>query len=396
MRRQLPVHSPVGFLALAAGVAAAVRGDRDGRLHRRVVDALGSRFDALDVMLTDSGTSALRLAIAGAVRGRENPVALPGYTCYDMATAAEGAEARVALYDLDPATLGPDLASLRGLGSVGLSAVVVGHLFGHLVDVSTVQSLVGDALVIEDAAQGVGGRLHGRRLGSFGSLSVLSFGRGKGMTGGGGGAVLAHDDRGREALRWVRERAPLERGGRGAVRMAALGAQWMLGRPALYGIPTALPFLHLGETRYHPPWPPTEPEVACLAALGRVIADIDREVSIWRQNAIRLERALSGSRHLRGFDPVPGGEPGSLRLPALVSRADRGRLLDAGAGRLGIMKGYPRTLAELPSLGPSIVGPPVRLPGSAALARALITLPTHGLLTESDLSGLEAWIATEG
>ena len=48
----------------------------------------------------------------------------------------------------------------------------------------------GDADAAEDAAQEAGATLHGRRLGSFGDLSVLSFGRGKGVTGGGGGALL--------------------------------------------------------------------------------------------------------------------------------------------------------------------------------------------------------------
>ena len=45
--------------------------------------------------------------------------------------------------------------------------------------------------VVEDAAQGLGATWRGRPLGSFGDVSVLSFGRGKGWTGGVGGALLA-------------------------------------------------------------------------------------------------------------------------------------------------------------------------------------------------------------
>jgi hypothetical protein len=40
------------------------------------------------------------------------------------------------------------------------------------------------AVVVEDAAQAAGGTLHNRPVGTQGSLAVLSFGRGKGLTGG--------------------------------------------------------------------------------------------------------------------------------------------------------------------------------------------------------------------
>ena len=129
LRHQLPAYSPITWGGVAAGLGAALRGDADGALRRRVSDLLRSRYDARAVVLTDSGTSALRLAIAGAMRGRDTqPVALPGYCCYDVATAAEGAGARVALYDLDVETLGPDMQSLDAVMALAPAAVVIVHL----------------------------------------------------------------------------------------------------------------------------------------------------------------------------------------------------------------------------------------------------------------------------
>ncbi len=43
-------------------------------------------------------------------------------------------------------------------------------------------------------------------------------------------------------------------------------AQWAFGRPALYAIPSAMPWLGLGETHYRDPLPVTQMELAGQAA----------------------------------------------------------------------------------------------------------------------------------
>ncbi|HET9947378.1 MAG TPA: DegT/DnrJ/EryC1/StrS family aminotransferase [Longimicrobiales bacterium] len=392
LRHQLPVHSPVPLRAALAGAAAVVRGDPSRALEDRISTLLADRYGAIDVALTDSGTSALRLAIEASFRERKGPVALPGYACYDLATAAEGARARVLLYDVDPETLGPADDALGLLADVRPVAVVVAHLFGYPAPLDGVREAVPGALLIEDAAQAAGGRLGSRLLGSLGSVSVLSFGRGKGMTGGGGGALLAHDERGAAALRHARERLADDPPGRGASRLAALVAQWALGRPSLYGAPASLPFLHLGETRYVPPHAPGRAPAACLAVLERTVESSDQEVEVRRMHARRLSLAAvrAGLRPVRA---VRDAEPGYLRLGVLApERARHARLVRSGR-RLGIHPMYPSTLDALPSLKPLLADPAPRLPGSRALVDSLLALPTHGLLAERDLEALEAVLA---
>src|SRR5512134_2129059 len=193
MRRQLPVHSPLSPRALAGGVLAALgRAEPGPRVERGLRDGL----DARAVLGTDSGTTALRLALWAVADGRRLPIALPAYGCYDLATAAIGAGVRVVLYDIDPDTLGPDPDELHALCAAGVAAIVVAHLFGIPVDMRVVNDVAAAAgvPVIEDAAQGGGAALDGRPLGAWGSLVVLSFGRGKGTTAGRGGALVARDD----------------------------------------------------------------------------------------------------------------------------------------------------------------------------------------------------------
>jgi len=175
-----------------------VRDVAQGILHRRV-DALAlarrviaNRFDADAVVLCDSGTSALALALRVAELTHPGPVAAPGYACFDMATALDASGAVVRLYDLDPTTLGPDLESLDRVLAAGARRVIVAPLYGLPLEWEALQTrcdAVG-AILIEDAAQGSGAEWNGRSHGSLGQIAVLSFGRGKGRTAGGGGALL--------------------------------------------------------------------------------------------------------------------------------------------------------------------------------------------------------------
>ena len=188
------------------------------------------------------------------------------------------------MYDVDPGTLSPDLDSLTAALTAGARLVVVTSLYGVPVQWRAVlecAAAVG-AAVIEDAAQGFGASWLGRPLGSLGAVSVLSFGRGKGWTGGRGGALLA---RGRAP--------PSAANGNGAglwreVEVLALAAaQWAFARPAAYGLPAALPWLGLGETRYRDPVAPRPLPRAAAGLLLRGFPDAQREAAERNHRPVR-------------------------------------------------------------------------------------------------------------
>ena len=176
--------------ALISGLAGALSSGHESEIARRVISHWGSQDD----LLTDSGTSALTLAIQLSAGGKP-VVAMPAYACYDLATAADGANADVVLYDVNPRTLAPEPASLARALARRPTAVVAVHLYGIPVNMSAWEAAADSngALLIEDAAQAIGANLGGKPLGGFGPLAVLSFGRGKGLSGGSGGALLANE-----------------------------------------------------------------------------------------------------------------------------------------------------------------------------------------------------------
>ncbi|HEX2189574.1 MAG TPA: hypothetical protein VHG51_11780, partial [Longimicrobiaceae bacterium] len=82
------------------------------------------------------------------------------------------------------------------------------------------------------------------------------------------------------------------------------------------------------------------------------------------------------------------GVAGWLRLPLRVP-GGMGALPER-ARRLGVAPSYPTTLAELPRLRPLLAGPERRWPGAEALARELVTLPTHSRVAEGERDSIVA------
>lgn len=393
---QLPVRSPVSLRALAR----AVHHRNDAGALRSLHELLRREYDAAEVVLTGSGTQALQLAIGAAAHRTRTSMprlALPAFTCFDVATAAVWSELPLLFYDIDPETLAPDLRSFEGALAEGARVVVVNALYGMPVPWEPVARLAAryGAVLIEDAAQGQGARWEGRRLGSLGELSVLSFGRGKGWTGGRGGALLL---RGAHAIPdhdvAVRAIEPPQ-----GSALAATAAQWALGRPGIYGLPASMPWLGLGETRYHEPAPPSGmPASSAVLALASHAA-AEREALERRRRALnlaqRIDRRLARVAGI-GFEataqvpdvappptrPPADAEPGFLRLPVRVTDAKRAVV---ALSRWGVAPGYPIPIPELGPVRSRLAGGHRRWPGAETLIRELITLPTHGAVNDRDI-----------
>jgi dTDP-4-amino-4,6-dideoxygalactose transaminase len=239
------------------------------------------------------------------------------------------------------------------------------------------------ATLIEDAAQGVGGTIVGRPLGSHGDFGVLSFGRGKGRTGGCGGALIANNSNAAARLERVAPRvAPAVTRKSGLI---ALTAQWAVGRPWGYAVPSSIPSLRLGETIYHPPSPIREmPEWAAAVVSALWLRSAEEAVER-RAAAERWARLLTRNTRVCAFTECNDTTAGWLRFPVLVNEPLS--LLGADARRLGIMPGYRRLLADLP-LAPGRLASHGPWPGAAQLASRLRTLPSHSLLNSTDVAAI--------
>jgi dTDP-4-amino-4,6-dideoxygalactose transaminase len=256
---------------------------------------------------------------------------------------------------------------------------VVVHLYGIPVDLPAVSELARSvgAVVIEDAAQATGATIGGKPAGSLGTYAVLSFGRGKGMTGGRGGALLGPSDALRSLPALIRPSSSWR-------DAALLLAQWALARPSIYGLPLSIPSLRLGETIYCKPKPAGSPSRFALGALTQTLRLTAAEAHHRRANAAWLLDQLP-PRATAVSPIVPEGcVAGYLRLPVVVQPIDMERFGTDRARTLGVWPGYPRALSDLEGFGARRRNPDEPTPGARVLARGLFTLPTHRLLCSKD------------
>jgi perosamine synthetase len=383
-----PAFSPIPADAFWGALREEIVSREDPR--PRFATHLREHYKADCAALFGSGTQALAAGIRSAQRlvGGNTPVAIPAYACFDVASAAVATTTRIALYDVHPETLTPCLDSLAAALSAGARIVVVASLWGISPDWDEIDALVAShgGVLIEDAAQGMGASWRAQRAGTHGPLSVLSFGRGKGWTGGAGGALLARGD--------AVEAVPLPNDLRCAPVVSGLmrvAAQRMLGSPDLYAVPAALPFLHLGETHYRR-FDTTRP-ISTLAVriLQRTWSGAHREAAVRRKNARKFSKELARMGEGRGVHPHPirpmdHTRAGYLRFPVRVLHGWKGIEDKELARHAGVAPGYPASLADIPDVRDRMAVPTGewRWPGAETLVRELVTLPTHSYVTDTD------------
>jgi dTDP-4-amino-4,6-dideoxygalactose transaminase len=389
LRRLPPVYSavrlPTVWTALRTQISARVEVDNELALDA-AASRLGRLYPSRDILLTDSGTSALTLALLATKppNVRMPSVALPAFACPDVGTAAVGAGYQIFLYDVDPDTLSPDLDSLRRCFLDGASHVVVVHLFGRLVDLDIVSEMAGQfgAVVIEDAAQHAGGSLNGVRGGALADWSVLSFGRGKGLNAGGGGALLRAQADGANTGKLA-----IQGMAASIVTLARALAAEVLSHPSLYWLPAALPVLQLGATKYKVPRTARtanrSSELLLIDALDHESVDLESRRAIERRYWDSLDVEASRRRGILLAKPPSRMLSGALRFPIRLQATIPNEL----AAR-GVARSYPRTLADYHQIFERTVRPSRETPGARELARSLYTLPTHSRVESSDCDAI--------
>ncbi len=377
-----PTAAPISFWGLI-GAASGLLG---GVTHRaRLVQELKRKFSAHDVFLLSSGKAALTVILkALAASSRRRRVIIPAYTCFSVPSAIVRAGLDVVLCDVQPDTLDFNFAELEGLINEEVLCVVPTHLFGRPADVDRVKRLCEGTgvVVVEDAAQAMGGQSGGRPLGTLGDVAFFSLGRGKNITCGTGGVILARSLPVAETIKAeyaTLPEAPLGEVARNWLEMVIMR---LFIHPLLYWLPAGLPFLRLGETTFDTDYPicrMDEVRAHQLQGWERRLALANQERAAragWLIEGLGLPR--------RGITPITGKEAVYLRLPVMVRDRETKEAVcrqsrEVGAG---LSPSYPATIQEIPELAGRLVSR--KCAGAQEVVDRLVTLPTHQFVTEKD------------
>jgi dTDP-4-amino-4,6-dideoxygalactose transaminase len=162
-----------------------------------------------------SGTAALHLALLSVGVEPGDDVFVSSFTFAASANAVRYCGAEPVFIDSEPSSwnMCPDLLATALATAAAESrlprAVVVVDLYGQCADYERIVPLCREygVAVVEDAAEALGARAHGRPAGSFGDVAVFSFNGNKIMTTSGGGMLLADDPSVVERTRYLATQA---------------------------------------------------------------------------------------------------------------------------------------------------------------------------------------------
>lgn len=144
-----------------------------------------------DVFLTASGECGIAQVLACLPQPE---VVMPAWICHKVIAAARIAGKRIVFIDLAPNNINSTSAEYAAAAQPG-RILLIAHLFGVPTDVAGICRLAKerDCVTIEDAVAAIGGRQHGRLLGTFADFGVFSFEHSKRIPAFRGGFIVVNN-----------------------------------------------------------------------------------------------------------------------------------------------------------------------------------------------------------
>lgn len=166
-----------------------------GKYTKKCEVWLEDYFGASRALLTHSCTAALEMCALLLNLSEDDEVIMPSYTFVSTANAFKLRNAKIKFVDICPQTLCIDPVRVSEAINSKTRAVIAVNYAGRNPYIYQLAELCHNHSIylVEDNAQGLGSTYKGRPLGSFGSLSCISFHETKNISSGEGGALIIND-----------------------------------------------------------------------------------------------------------------------------------------------------------------------------------------------------------
>ena len=391
-----PAGTPISVADLLGSIGAAlISADTLMQFKEAVRVRVGVRY--CDFVSTGrAGLTLALLALKALDGGKRDEVVIPAYTCFSVPSSVIKAGLKVRLADVNPTTLDFVPSALEKLDGSRVLAVVATNLYGLPSDLPSITRLAHDRgiYVVDDAAQCLGGQVGGRPSGTWGDVGIYSFDKGKNVTSIDGGVLLTNSDQVAEAIARQVRMLPKCRMGESASHLAKLLVYAALLHPRAYWLPNSLPFLGLGTTAYRTDYPLAQYD-SWMAPVGhRLFARLDAITAQRRANADRLKQLLPWGPLLDPVLPGLDAVPAYLRYPVLIDPDYRDAVVAAlKAHGIGASASYPTAIIDVPELSEQLRCEEGGTRGGQAVARRIVTLPTHGYVTARDQERMAAVVS---
>ncbi len=175
--------------------------------QERFEQAFAAYVDRKYAICLPSCTSALHLALLSLGVGPGDEIIVPEITWIGSSAPINYVGATPIFADIDAKSWCLSPQSFARYITSKTQAVIVVDLYGNMPDMDTILDLAKqhNIVVIEDAAQAIGGEYKGKKAGSFGEMSTFSFHGSKTLTTGEGGMLVTDREDIYQRTRFLRE-----------------------------------------------------------------------------------------------------------------------------------------------------------------------------------------------
>ena len=177
-------------------------GPRSKLFQAKLTELIGSKH----VFFAPNGTLALFLAALALEPEPGDEIVIPTFTFYGSATAPMFAGFKPVFIDVDPETFNARPEAFEAAVGPRTKAFMPVHIYGQVCDMDGIMQVAQrkGVQVLEDAAQALTVKLHGKHAGTFGDVGTFSFFSDKVITTGEGGLVVTDSDEIADRLRLLR------------------------------------------------------------------------------------------------------------------------------------------------------------------------------------------------
>jgi perosamine synthetase len=329
-----------------------------GNKVREFEAGLAKYLRCRDVVVVNSGTSALVAALMAADVKAGDEVIIPSFTFAATANAVRFLGAVPVFADIRETDYTVDVADVKKKLTKKTKAVIPVNLYGDIADVAALREFLdrSSVPVIEDAAQSLGSTQGGVHSGTLGEMGCFSFYPSKVISTGEGGAVATDDTEMATKLRMIRNH--------GMIR----------------GYDTTILGLNLRM-----------PEIE--AALGvQQLRRLEGFIATRRRNAAALTRGIGSLGSVRVVREAPG-QRFNWYLYTIYVKSGRDRLMKRLRERgFGATVYYDPPVHRTPYYAKTVNDP---LPNTDDAAAHVLSIPVHPFVTESDVDEMITLIKTD-
>lgn len=158
---------------------------------------VASRCDRSHGVACSSGTAGLHMLLKALGVGHGDEVLTTPFSFIASSNCILMVGAKPVFVDICPQSLNLDPKRVEAAITDKTKAIIAVEVFGNPRHMDTIEAIARryEISLIEDACEGLGGKLNGRAIGSFGRAAVFGFYPNKQITTGEGGMIVTDDDR---------------------------------------------------------------------------------------------------------------------------------------------------------------------------------------------------------